>query len=164
MKQLSRSIYFEHYVPQNMGAIIEEGSFSSERHITCYNVLCLNLSLATAFMCHVNERRSQILTEQQSDILKEFLSSQGSKVGLCVLGSQSKMSSALKEHLVAHHVRLLPDMHINTKALTWDVHFRLHDRKLVVTDENETIRYSGRPFPDFESEYAKFLLSQNFFK
>lgn len=161
---LTHSMRLKYSVPQNMGAIIEEGSLSSQRHITCYNLICLNLSLAKACMCHVNERCTQILTEQQSDILKEFLSSQGSKVGLCVLGSQSKMSPWLKDHLMAHHVRLLPDMHINTKALTWNVNFRLHDRKLVVTDENDHIRYSGRPFPDFESEYARFLLTQNFFR
>lgn len=121
-------------IGQASSEIIDNGSISSDGHITCYNVIVVNREKHKALMLHVWEGGGW-LTFEQMEKLKRFSSELGDKVGFIVEGERSSPSGATVKELQRRGIEVLPVKKLKTAGARWNVDFELATQQVTVTDE-----------------------------
>lgn len=122
----------------------------STNHITCYNVMVVNLEKGTSYMAHVWEGGYNGMSPQQIEMLKTFTPTLGRQVALIVEGARSSPSQWVRRDLEKLGIEVLPLIQVDSSNMRWDVDYDPAQRHVKVTDERGKLLYEGTPFPPFE--------------
>ena len=135
------------------GAARSEGAdtLSSEGHITCYNVVILDLETRDALMLHVWEGGYGGLSDRQRTHLTAFRKLLGEKVAFVTEGERSTPSICVRRDLESEGIQVLPLLKVPTGGLRWNIAFDPKERRLTVEDEKGGLHYSDVPFPQYKA-------------
>ncbi len=135
-------------VGQSKSKTGNDGVIISNGHLTCFNIIVMNLKTGAAMMNHVCECKHKGLSLSQVESLEIFSQIQGKKVALIIQGSRAERSPHAMQELKNRHIQTLPIMKLQSGVLCWNVEFDINNRYLIATDENQKILYEGNPFSE----------------
>jgi hypothetical protein len=123
---------------------------ASYGHVTCYNVIVLNLEKQTAYMAHIwGDLHDGFSPSQQRD-LEKFNGALGKKVAMIVEGSRSSGYLGSELELKKLGIDVLDIIHLkNEPGTRWGIVFNPKTRQINAMDHKSKQLYVGCPFPDF---------------